>query len=222
MAVPSFHTGGMLAIRPRFVADRSKTGRSLSFLPVAALAALALITGACSGQSGPPQRQTARPAPRPVMTQQAVVPPLPAHPHALPPTATTKDWRDMAQTAGTWTWTMDGGRSTARFGLAGAAPVAMFRCDPAAQSVTLWRTMTGPIAPAGTPVTLAVNTTGTKKILTAQADGASGMQVAILPRDPLLDAIAFSRGRFMLESTNGSTLYLPSWPEISRVIEDCR
>jgi len=42
------------------------------------------------------------------------------------------------------------------------------------------------------------------------------------PRDPLLDQIAFSRGRFTIEVAGQPPLYLPSWPEISRVIEDCR
>ena len=41
-------------------------------------------------------------------------------------------------------------------------------------------------------------------------------------RDPALDAAAFSRGRFALETAGLVTLYLPSWPELSRVIEDCR
>ena len=50
-----------------------------------------------------------------------------------------------------------------------------------------------------------------------------GMVTAELPaRDPALDAIAFSRGRFALETAGLATLYLPSWPEISRVVEDCR
>ena len=40
--------------------------------------------------------------------------------------------------------------------------------------------------------------------------------------DPMLDAMAFSRGRFALEVAGLPTLYVPSWPEISRVIEDCR
>jgi hypothetical protein len=45
----------------------------------------------------------------------------------------------------------------------------------------------------------------------------------VLPaRDALLDAIAFSRGRFALEAAGLETLYLPSYPEISRVVQDCR
>jgi hypothetical protein len=41
-------------------------------------------------------------------------------------------------------------------------------------------------------------------------------------RDALLDAMAFSRGRFAIETQSLPTLYVPSWPEVSKVIEDCR
>src|SRR3546814_303353 len=46
---------------------------------------------------------------------------------------------------------------------------------------------------------------------------------ATLPtRDPRLDRIAFSRGRFALEGPVGGALTLPVQSEIGRVIEDCR
>ncbi len=46
---------------------------------------------------------------------------------------------------------------------------------------------------------------------------------ASLPvRDPRLDRIAFSRGRFALETPGGGALTLPVQSEIGRVIEDCR
>jgi hypothetical protein len=34
--------------------------------------------------------------------------------------------------------------------------------------------------------------------------------------------MAFSRGRFAIETAGLPTLYVPSWPEVSRVVEDCR
>lgn len=42
--------------------------------------------------------------------------------------------------------------------------------------------------------------------------------------DPLLDAIAFSRGRFLVSGAGGAgpVLAVPSWPEAARAIEDCR
>ena len=40
--------------------------------------------------------------------------------------------------------------------------------------------------------------------------------------DRLLDAMALSKGRFAVEVPGTTTLYLPSWAEVTRVIEDCR
>ena len=44
----------------------------------------------------------------------------------------------------------------------------------------------------------------------------------IMPRDPILDAMIYSRGRIALEVTGQMPLAIPSWPEIGRVVEDCR
>jgi hypothetical protein len=46
--------------------------------------------------------------------------------------------------------------------------------------------------------------------------------VDLPPNDPLLEQIAFSRGRFLVESEGAHSLILPAWPEPARVIEDCR
>ena len=40
--------------------------------------------------------------------------------------------------------------------------------------------------------------------------------------DPLLDAMAFSRGRFLVSGGSAAVLAVPSWPEAARAIEDCR
>lgn len=40
--------------------------------------------------------------------------------------------------------------------------------------------------------------------------------------DATLDHIAFSRGRFVIEAPGALPLAVPSWAEVSRVIEDCR
>jgi hypothetical protein len=41
-------------------------------------------------------------------------------------------------------------------------------------------------------------------------------------RDALVDAIGFSRGRFVVEGGGLAALVVPAWPEILRVAEDCR
>ena len=62
------------------------------------------------------------------------------------------------------------------------------------------------------------------RTLTGQAIAGPPPVVALTlaARDSVLDAMAFSRGRFAVETAGLPTLYLPSWPEVSRVIEDCR
>lgn len=73
-------------------------------------------------------------------------------------------------------------------------------------------------------VPMAVRTTSTLRPMSSDpALSPSGWLVVAIPaRDPLLDAMAFSRGRFTVEVAGLETLYLPAWPELSRVIEDCR
>ena len=50
----------------------------------------------------------------------------------------------------------------------------------------------------------------------------SPRRASVPARDPLLDAMAFSRGRFAVEVSGGPTLVVPAYPEVTRVIEDCR
>jgi hypothetical protein len=38
----------------------------------------------------------------------------------------------------------------------------------------------------------------------------------------MLDKLAYSLGRTMIEASGTPTLILPAWPEVARVIEDCR
>ena len=52
--------------------------------------------------------------------------------------------------------------------------------------------------------------------------GTGGIGAVLAANDPLLDAIAFSRGRFVIEQPGRAPLVLPAWAEIERVIEDCR
>ena len=114
---------------------------------------------------------------------------------------------------------MVNGRSTATFADASGAPIAALSCDRAQRRVLLSRSGAG-----ATTLPMVVTTTSTRRPLSGDASYApSGWLVVPIPAtDSLLDAIAFSRGRFALEAAGQETLYLPSWPEISRVVEDCR
>ena len=81
------------------------------------------------------------------------------------------------------------------------------RCDKATRTVTIARPNAGPAA-----LTIATDT----MTRTLPPSG------RLLATDPLLDAIAFSRGRFIVSGGTGPTIAVPSWPEAARSIEDCR
>ena len=52
--------------------------------------------------------------------------------------------------------------------------------------------------------------------------GAPLIVAELAASDPLLDAIAFSRGRFAVDVPGTAPVYVPAYPEITRVVEDCR
>lgn len=59
--------------------------------------------------------------------------------------------------------------------------------------------------------------------IVAGTSGSQAVLTAALPaRDPLWDQIAYSRGRFLIETTGLRPLIVPVASEISRVVEDCR
>jgi len=166
---------------------------------------LAALTAACAAVPKP------LPVPVPVPTPAPSPRPVPAPP---PPS----DWRDAKQTPGTWRWLVTGGNSQAAFGQPGS-PVATLTCEQLTRTILLARA-----GDAASAEPMTVRTTfGLRPLSSDPAAGKPGWITTRLgPRDPLLDQMAFSRGRFTLEVAGLPALYLPSWPEVSRVIEDCR
>ena len=81
------------------------------------------------------------------------------------------------------------------------------------------------IAKRGTGATpfLQVWTSSMQRSAPASYNPATGrITIDLAAYDPLLDAIASSRGRFGISVANQPALVLPPWAEASRVIEDCR
>ncbi len=89
------------------------------------------------------------------------------------------------------------------------------RCDAAARSVVLARHG----AASATRMTIRTESQ-TRTLAVAAHSGAAETRLAA--SDRLLDAMAFSKGRFAVEMQGAQTLYVPSWAEVTRVIEDCR
>ncbi len=168
------------------------------------LAPIVLLAGCVPPAAGPP---ATAPAPRPAPRPQPVLP--------APPPASS-DWRDWALTPGDWQYRGLSGGSAASFGVRGATPVATLTCDRAARQVTLSLASAAPAAG-----TVAIRTSSTQRSLAVRP--APGGVAAVLPAaDRLLDAMGFSRGRFVVEGAGVGRLVLPAWAEILRVTEDCR
>ena len=73
-----------------------------------------------------------------------------------------------------------------------------------------------------TPLTIRTSEM-TRSVATQRAAGAVPQVVARFALDDrLLDAMAFTRGRFTVEQPGATPLVLPPWAEVGRVIEDCR
>jgi hypothetical protein len=144
-------------------------------------------------------------------------PPRPAPPPPRPAPPPPADWRDWPQTPGTWSYARDGRGSRAMFGTANADALVVLRCDRDERRIFLSRA-------GDSRAPLAVRTSSTTRSVTVAPTGGSLPYVAaaLAPNDPLLDAMAFSRGRFALDQAGTPPLALPAWAEVGRVIEDCR
>jgi hypothetical protein len=84
----------------------------------------------------------------------------------------------------------------------------VLRCLPATRQVVVQRTGAAPGA------RLVVRTSFGERPVAAGAPLPAG--------DPLLDQMAFSRGRFTVAADGLPMLVIPVWPEPARTIEDCR
>jgi len=129
------------------------------------------------------------------------------------------DWRDWPITVGDWVYRDDQRGSIALFGTPGEGARFLIRCDIARRSIFLSRA-----GEASGPVNMTVRATaGMKRYNSGNAGGnppyiATELQV----NDEMLDKIAFSRGRFIVEVDGTSPLAIPIYPEFTRVVEDCR
>lgn len=166
----------------------------------AATAALLAVAGCVPAppQAPPPVRAPVQAAPVPAPT----------------PTPVAADWRDWPLTPGTWVYRSDPRGSTASFGPAGMAARLTLRCDVAARQVVV-------AIPGLAPAPLTVRTSSATRMLPTAA-APTGLEARLAATDSLLDAIGFSRGRFIVEPAGVPPLVIPAWAEIERVTEDCR
>jgi hypothetical protein len=123
------------------------------------------------------------------------------------------------QTEGSWRYAAESGETLALFATPEGTTRFILRCDRTTRQVGLGRA-----ASAQGPVPMRVLTETSERVLNAQPVAGSAPLVAanVGATDPILDAMAFSKGRFGIEMAGVASLYLPAQPVVSRVIEDCR
>tara|TARA_A100001391_G_scaffold78331_1_gene50566 strand:+ start:24937 stop:25596 length:660 start_codon:yes stop_codon:yes gene_type:complete len=218
----------MKFLRPekRFMTDRppltpaGKTTRRLALggAGLAALAGLGLCLGACAPSTPAPVAAPA-PAPRPAPTPAPAPAPQP-QPTAAPPQVVTPaydNWMDAPQTPGDWSFRLISTGALAQFGTDPANPLFGLECVRATGQVLLHM-------PRVTGGALLLHTETIDRTLEPATipGGPAYARYILSARDPLLDAIVFSKGRFAAIANGGPAYFLPAWPEVTRVVEECR
>ncbi len=157
--------------------------------------------------------------PQPEPTPPVQVRPTPAPAPTPTPAPAPANWMDAPSSSGDWYYRNEGARSLALFGGRNTEAEFIMRCERGSATVVLSRA-----SESAAPVAMRIRTETAERVVTAAPDGGALPYVyASLPaRDRLLDAMALSKGRFAVEVAGTPTLHLPSWAEVSRVIEDCR
>ena len=118
---------------------------------------------------------------------------------------------------GSWSYTATPTGSTAAFMDSSGTARLSLQCTRSARLVTITRVSAVP----STAIT--VWASSMQRTLAARYDPKTLRLSADVPaRDPLLDAMAFSRGRIGIVVAGTASLVVPAWPETARVIEDCR
>jgi hypothetical protein len=181
--------------------------RSILRFPLLAASLLTLALAGCVAPSSkaPPPAPTPTPAPAPTLP---------------PPPAPAGDWQDRPLTQGDWSYRAEPGGSVALFGPSSGEALLSFRCDLPTHRILVTRAGAMPTPSAQ----MVVRTTFGVVQWPATTDGRTlPHTVAIRAAgDGALDQIAFSRGRFAVEAPGLASLIVPAWPEVTRVIEDCR
>jgi hypothetical protein len=128
----------------------------------------------------------------------AVATPAPAQQAPL----TFEFGKSLPLAAGNWSYAVTATGGEARFG-----GHLSLTCDKPTRTVTISRPAT-PVAALIVVTDMQTRTLAPNGRLSAY--------------DPLLDSMAFSRGRILVSGGSAGVLAVPSWPEAARAIEDCR
>ena len=133
-----------------------------------------------------------------------------------PPPSPAVDLSYATPAAGAWNYASTSDGSQAVFRNSALAQLTI-KCTRSTRVVTISKP-----ASAAAPF-LFIWTSNGARSFPASFDQATGqVSVRLNALDPMLDAVAFSRGRLGVSISGTAALVVPAWPETARVIEDCR
>lgn len=119
--------------------------------------------------------------------------------------------------AGSWSHVLVAGGSEAHFRDSGGTIRVILACARATRQVTVARTSAAPAT------AISVWTSTMSRTIPARFEpNAMRVSAQLAAYDGLLDAIAFSRGRFAVAMPGFQALVVTAAPEAARVVEDCR
>jgi hypothetical protein len=151
-------------------------------------------------------------------TRQPVAPVQPPPVTIAPPPVTTPPGPpdDTGVEPGLWSYAATASGSAARFGVTPQSAILAIQCDRSSRGVSIMVSRSVPAS--GGTVTLRASSM--VRSVAAEGNGTFAT-IRLTARDPILDALAFSRGRFGV-ALDGVERAFPAWPEFTRVVEDCR
>ena len=128
-----------------------------------------------------------------------------------------QDFSTATPIAGSWSYAPAADGSEAIFANSSGAPQLWVHCTRANRRVSIAK-------PSSTAAPfLSVWTSSQTRSVASAFNPATGRLTVVLGGyDPLLDAITASRGRVAISVGTQPALVVPPWPEIARVVEDCR
>ena len=130
---------------------------------------------------------------------------------------TATDFSYSPVSPGSWVYRSVAGGSEASFVDGTGTTRMVLACGKITRLMTISRISAAPAA------NLSFWTSSLSRGLAARFDQRSGRVIAqVGAMDGLLDALAFSRGRFALLMPGSPALVIPAGAEIAHVIEDCR
>jgi hypothetical protein len=119
--------------------------------------------------------------------------------------------------AGNWTYAPTTDGTEAVFANSAGSPQLWVHCTRATRRVTISRP-----ASAAAPIINIWTSSRTQSTASIFNAATGRLTVDLGAFDPLLDAIASSRGRVAFTIGTQPPLVVPPWAEVARVIEDCR